>query len=97
MNRDQDAAHAIASAARRRLGDAAIERIRVFPEDDHTGEPALSVLIDLKQQRDRPSGADFIELIKSMRDALEDAGDARFPYVSISAPGDEPAEDPRAA
>ena len=97
MTRDEDAAQAIASAARQRLGDAAIEDIRVIPEEDHTGEPAFSVLIDLNDQRFRPSGIDFIELVMAMRDALQDLGDARFPYVSISAPGDEQAEDTRSA
>jgi len=97
VSRDEDAAQAIASAARLRLGEAAIGRIRVFPEDDHAGEPAFSVLIDLTDQRFRPSGADFLALIKAMRDALEDIGDTRFPYVNISAPGDEQAEDTRGA
>ena len=32
-----------------------------------------------------------------MIDALQDLGDDRFPYVSISAPGDEQAEDTRSA
>ena len=97
MSRDEDAAQAIATAAKRRLGDAAIQSLRVFPEEDHTGEPALSVLIDLNDQRFRPTGVDYIQLIKAMRDALQDIGDTRFPYVSISAPGDEQAEDTRGA
>ncbi len=97
MSRDEDAAQAIASAARGRLSDAAILDIRVIPEEDHIGEPAFSVLIDLNDQRFRPSGVDFIELVTAMRDALQDLGDARFPYVSISAPGDEQAEDTRSA
>ncbi len=97
MSRDEDAAEAIASAARQRLGDAAVQEIRVFAEEDHAGEPAFSVLIDLNDQRFRPSGIDFIELVTAMRDALQDLGDARFPYVSISAPGDEQAEDTRSA
>jgi hypothetical protein len=97
VSRDEDAVQAIASAARRRLGDDAIRDIRVFPEEDHTGEPAFSVLIDLSDPRFRPSGADFIELITAMRDALQDVGDARFPYVSVSATGDEQAEDTRSA
>jgi hypothetical protein len=97
VSRDEDAAQAIATAARRRLGDAAIHSLRVFPEEDHVGEPALSVLIDLTDQRFRPSGADFIALVKAMRDELQDVDDTRFPYVSISAPGDEQAEDTRGA
>ncbi len=97
MSRDDDAAQAIASAARRRLSDDAIQDIRVIPEEDHTGEPAFSVLIDLSDQHFRPSGADFLALVKAMRDALEDVGDTRFPYVNISAPGDEQAEDTRGA
>ena len=97
MSRDDDAAQAIASAARRRLSDDAIQDIRVIPEEDHTGEPAFSVLIDLSDQRFRPSGVDFLALVKAMRDALEDVGDTRFPYVNISAPGDEQAEDTRGA
>jgi len=97
VSRDDDAAQAIASAARRRLSDDAIQDIRVIPEEDHTGEPAFSVLIDLSDQRFRPSGVDFLALVKAMRDALEDVGDTRFPYVNISAPGDEQAEDTRGA
>ncbi len=97
MSQDEDAAHAIASAAAQRLGDEAIRDIRVFPEEDHIGEPSLSVLIDLTDQRFRPSGAHLIELVMAMRDALQDVGDTRFPYVSISAPGDEQAEDTRSA
>jgi hypothetical protein len=54
-------------------------------------------LIDLTDQRFRPSGADFIALVKAMRDELQDVDDTRFPYVSISAPGDEQAEDTRGA
>ena len=97
MSAQNRSCRAIASVARSQLGDAAIGRIRVFPEDDHTGEPAFSVLIDLTDQRFRPSGADFIELIMAMRDTLQDVGDTRFPYVSITAPGDEQAEDTSSA
>ncbi len=97
MSRDEDAAQAIALAARQRLGEEAIRNVRVYPEEDHVGEPAFSVLIDLADPRFRPSGANFIELVMAMRDALQDVGDARFPYVSISAPGDEQAEDTRSA
>jgi hypothetical protein len=97
VNRDENAAQAIASVARQRLGDEAIREIRVFPEEDHVGEPAISVLIDLTEQRFRPSGAHLIELVMAMRDALQDVGDTRFPYLSISAPGDEQAEDTRSA
>ena len=46
-------------------------------------------VIDLSDQRFRPFGADFLALVKAMRDSLEDVGDTRFPYVYISAPGDE--------
>ena len=97
MSRDQDAERAIASTAKAQFGEGAIRRIRVFPEEDHIGEAALSVLIDLTAQRFRPSGVDYLALVRSMRDALDDIGDPRFPYVSISAPGDEQAEDTRGA
>lgn len=93
--RTEKAERTVASVIHDFMGKSAIESVRVSAAEDHTGEPALYVLIRLKPGRGRPSGADSIRLMKAMRDALQDISDDRFPYLSFSAPGDEQAEDTR--
>jgi hypothetical protein len=94
---DRAAERVITTVVNDLLGKTNVESVRVYSADDHTGEPALYVLIDLTHKDARPSGVESIGLVKAMRDALQDIDDDRFPYVSFSAPGDEQAEDTRSA
>lgn len=95
LARNEDAERAISAVAKQILGDAAIESVGVDAIEDHVGEPALSVRVRLRKGGGQPSGAEFIALVKAMRDALQDLEDTRFPYLSFSASGDEESEDTR--
>jgi len=94
---DEAAERAISSVINHLIGKSEVDSVRVYSADDHTGEPALHVLIDWTNKNARPSGAESIRVVKAMLDALQDIGDDRFPYVNFSAPGDEQAEDTRSA
>lgn len=90
-----DAERALKSVVARALKVAAVDNVQVMWAEDHMGEPALFVVIRLKAGHKRPSGAQSIDLVKAMQGALLKIGDERFPYLSFSAPEDEPAEDTR--
>ncbi|RBP07396.1 hypothetical protein DFR50_12741 [Roseiarcus fermentans] len=91
--RDQAAEAAAKSAVVRLFGKNAIDRIEVFPAEDHTGEQSLSVTIYLRDYKAYVSGARLLDTIVAVSDALRNIDDLRFPYVTFLAPGYEHAED----
>jgi len=91
--RDQRAEAVAKSTIVRLFGEDAIDRIEVFPTEDQAGEDGLSVTVFLRRAHEEVSGARAIDAIAAISEALEDVGDARFPYVTFLAPGYEHAED----
>jgi len=91
-DRNRQTERAIKAAIDRFMEKSAVDTVSVHSAEDHTGEPALFVTVRLKAGHRRPSGAKSIDLLKALRDALQDVDDDRFPYVTFSAPGDELAE-----
>ncbi len=91
-DRNRETERTIRATIDRLIEKTAVVKVSVHSAEDHTGEPALFVTVRLKAGRRRPSGAKSIDLLKALRDALQDAGDDRFPYLTFSVPGDELAE-----
>jgi len=91
-DRNRETERAIKATIERCMEKSAVDKVSVYSAEDHTGEPALFVTVRLKAGRRRPSGAKSIDLLKALRDELQDVGDDRFPYLTFSAPGDELAE-----
>ncbi len=96
-SRDQQAEAVVTAAILGLIGAEAVEQIRVRPVEDHHGEPALSVTVFLKVSQPRMSGSRLADAIVAASTALREIDDERFPYVSVLAPEDEPAEDTRPA
>jgi hypothetical protein len=71
---------------------AALDKINVHSEDDYAGDPALFVNVRLKSSKDRLPPDKAVDLRIAMRNALQQIGDDRFPYVTFSAPDDDLAE-----
>jgi hypothetical protein len=92
-----EAEQAIKTAIFGLMNESAVDHISVSPGDDTADEPSLFVTVYLRGDRPQPSAAESIDLVRTMRDALFDLGDDRFPHLSFSAPGDEPSEDIRPA
>ena len=89
------AERAIKTAVLGLIDNSVIDHVTVTSDDDASAEPSFFVTVYLRNGRHRPSAAKSIDIIKSMRDALFELGDDRFPHLSFSAPDDEPSEDTR--
>ncbi len=90
---DQAAEAAARSAIVRLFGEDAIDRIVIFPTEDHSGEPGLSVTVHLREPKAIVSGARLGDALVAVADALRDIDDHRFAYVTFLAPGYEHAAD----
>jgi len=102
--KDAQAEAAVRSAVLTTFGSGAvaesvIERIDIWPGENHAGDPALFVAIFLKPEQPRMSGARLLDVTVAASKALREIDDDRFPYVSVQAPEDdsERAEDTRPA
>jgi hypothetical protein len=95
--KDQDAERAVEAAIFALLGPETIERIAVFPVEDHAGESGLSVTIFLKAGQERMSGRRLLDAIDAAATVLESQEDHRFPFVTFLLPEEEGAEDTRPA
>ncbi len=93
--RADEAENAVRSALYRLLDADVIDRVSVAANKDPSDEPALFVLVHLKQRRDRPTADKRIEIIGAMIDSLLDLDDARFPFLYFAAPDDTMAEETR--
>ena len=95
--KSDESERAIKSAILSLIDESAVDHVAVTSDDDDLSEPSFFVTVYLKENRNRPTAERSIDMIKAMRDALKDVGDARFPHLSFSAPDDAPSEDTRRA
>jgi len=88
--RDERAETAIETSIRDRLFSPAPKEITVSAQDNYSGEPALYVYVEMPSSQDIPDEALQNILVVRMLAALEEIGDARFPYLFFG-PRDLPA------
>jgi hypothetical protein len=79
--RDANAESAIKAVVSREMTGRPLERIIVTPRDNHSGEPALYVLVVVASEKDVPPEPDQNRLVGQMIDELEQIDDTRFPYL----------------
>lgn len=73
---------------RKQFDGSALDEIKIHSGIDHAGEQALFVNVRLKEGKKRLTPEKSVDLHLVMRDALQDIGDDRFPYLTFSAPDD---------
>jgi hypothetical protein len=81
-NRDVKARSAIESVLRTELA-LSPERIIVTPRENHSGEPALYVLVVAASEQDIPGEPEQNRLVVRMIEALNEIDDSRFPYLTF--------------
>jgi hypothetical protein len=79
--RDANAENAIKAVVNREMAGRPLERIIVTPRENHSGEPALYVLVVVASDKDVPPEPDQNRLVGQMIDELEQIDDTRFPYL----------------
>lgn len=91
LNTQRDsAARAVLTETIRKWFDAAsLDEIEFSFGVDHLGENTIFVSVWLKAGKDRLAPAKSVDLQLALRDALEQVGDDRFPYLAFSAPDDD--------
>ena len=95
--KDEKAETAITAAILGNLKEVAIDNVDVRPGENHDGEPALFVTVNLKAGQKRISGSRLLDAIVAAVNALGEIDDLRFPYMTFLAPDYEHAEDTRPA
>ncbi|HXT07937.1 MAG TPA: hypothetical protein VN715_13485 [Roseiarcus sp.] len=80
-NRDAKARAAIESVVKKELAGRPLERIIVTARENHSGEPALYVLVVVASEQDIPGEREQNRVVVKMVEALEQIDDARFPYL----------------
>lgn len=81
MTRDERAISAIKSVLTKELAGLSPERIIVTARENHSGEPALYVLVVVTAEQDIPGEREQNRLVVRMVDALDQLEESRFPYL----------------
>ncbi len=89
LDRNQIARDAINSVLRDGLRSPPPSSWSVSARDNHSGEPALYVSVEMPAETDIPKVSDRNRLIAGMMSALERIGDDRFPYLYFGPRADE--------
>jgi hypothetical protein len=76
-------------ALRDAIGHIGLDRVLVESGFDHDGEPALFIDAILTPKTPLLSGATANSALWSLRSALTNRGDLRFPYLKFKHPDDE--------
>lgn len=79
---------AIRAVVTERLGEDALSKISVTPDEDHDGDPILRVQVELKRENDRPVAGGLLDLLSAMRGRLETLNEYRFPHPRLLTPSD---------
>jgi len=79
--RDAEAKAAIEAVVRKELAGTPLERIIVTPRENHSGEPALYVLVVVASEQAVPTEPEQNRLVAKMVEALEHIDEPRFPYL----------------
>lgn len=79
---DQRVVDAIEGVLRRRMGRYGYRSATIRADLDHTNEPALFVVAEYDLMPEPVDAGDVLTLIGELRDALEEVGETRFPYIN---------------
>lgn len=84
------AAHQIAKALKKTTLPDWVESTRVEPMVDHTGDPALRVIVVVRPEREEivKDGRALTMLVEKIHATVENAGVTLFPYTRFTVSGE---------